>query len=61
MTREAPLRHLRRHGCVLLREDGRHSGWAAEIAEKVGAMTPSDTWIRRLATLMLAPRARKEP
>ena len=33
----------------------------AEIAEKVAAMTPSDTSIRRLATLMLAPLARKEP
>ena len=34
---------------------------AAEIADKVGAMTPSDTSIRRPATLMLVLRARKEP
>lgn len=27
MKREALVRHLRRHGCVLLREGGRHSWW----------------------------------
>jgi mRNA interferase HicA len=27
MKREALLRHLRRHGCDLLREGGRHSWW----------------------------------
>jgi mRNA interferase HicA len=27
MKREALLRHLRRHGCELLREGGRHSWW----------------------------------
>jgi mRNA interferase HicA len=27
MRRDALVRHLRRHGCVLLREGGRHSWW----------------------------------
>ena len=27
MKREALLKHLRRHGCVLLREGGAHSIW----------------------------------
>ncbi|MDI7266521.1 MAG: type II toxin-antitoxin system HicA family toxin [Myxococcota bacterium] len=27
MKREELLRHLRRHGCKLLREGGRHSWW----------------------------------
>jgi mRNA interferase HicA len=27
MKREALLRHLRRHGCELLREGARHSWW----------------------------------
>ncbi len=27
MRQQALLRHLRVHGCVLMREDGRHSWW----------------------------------
>jgi mRNA interferase HicA len=27
MKREELLRHLRKHGCVMLREGGRHSWW----------------------------------
>jgi mRNA interferase HicA len=27
MKREAPVRHLKGHGCELLREGGRHSWW----------------------------------
>jgi mRNA interferase HicA len=38
MKREALLRHLRRHGCELLREGGRHSWWHHSIQRKRSAV-----------------------
>jgi mRNA interferase HicA len=38
MKREALLRHLRRQGCELLREGGRHSWWHNRIQRKRSAV-----------------------
>jgi mRNA interferase HicA len=38
MKREALLRHLRRHGCQLLREGGRHSWWHNPMQNKRSAV-----------------------
>jgi mRNA interferase HicA len=38
MKREALLRHLRRNGCQLLREGGRHSWWHNPIQNKRSAV-----------------------
>jgi mRNA interferase HicA len=38
MKREALLRHLRRHGCRLLREGGRHSWWHNPAQNKRSAV-----------------------
>jgi mRNA interferase HicA len=38
MKREALLRHLRRHGCQLLREGGRHSWWHNPAQNKRSAV-----------------------
>jgi len=38
MKREALLRHLRRHGCQLLREGGRHSWWHNPVQNKRSAV-----------------------
>jgi mRNA interferase HicA len=38
MKREALLRHLRRHGCQLLREGGRHSWWNNPAQNKRSAV-----------------------
>jgi mRNA interferase HicA len=38
MKREALLRHLRRHGCELLREGGRHSWWRNTLQQRRSAI-----------------------
>jgi mRNA interferase HicA len=38
MKREALLRHLRRHGCELAREGGRHSWWHNPAQNKRSAV-----------------------
>jgi len=38
MKREALLRHLRRYGCELLREGGRHSWWHNPARNKRSAV-----------------------
>jgi mRNA interferase HicA len=38
MKREALLRHLRRQGCQLLREGGRHSWWHNPMQNKRSAV-----------------------
>jgi mRNA interferase HicA len=38
MKREVLLRHLRRNGCRLLREGGRHSWWHNPIQNKRSAV-----------------------
>jgi mRNA interferase HicA len=38
MKREALLRHLRRQGCQLLREGGRHSWWHNPMRNKRSAI-----------------------
>lgn len=38
MKREALLRHLRREGCQLLREGGRHSWWHNPVRNKRSAV-----------------------
>jgi mRNA interferase HicA len=44
MKREALLRHLRRHGCELLREGGRHSWWR-NIQQQKRSAVPRHTEI----------------
>lgn len=38
MKREELLRHLRSHGCILLREGGRHSWWINRDQNKRSAV-----------------------
>jgi mRNA interferase HicA len=38
VKRDALLRHLRRHGCQLLREGGRHSWWHNPTQNKRSAV-----------------------
>ncbi|HHB12823.1 MAG TPA: type II toxin-antitoxin system HicA family toxin [Chromatiales bacterium] len=38
MKRSALLRHLRRHGCVLVREGGRHSWWGNPVLNRRSAV-----------------------
>jgi mRNA interferase HicA len=38
MKRENLLRHLRSHGCALLREGGRHSWWVNQRLNKRSAV-----------------------
>lgn len=38
MKRESLLRHLRSHGCELLREGGRHSWWVNQSLNKRSAV-----------------------
>lgn len=61
MKRAALLRHLRRHGCVLKREGGKHSLWMNAVTGAVETVPRHQEIPDRLATKICKGLALPKP